>query len=58
MKISKIIEILQEAQEIYGDLPVSTWDGFVTGFKVDPCRDGCVPLNEEDVNELNIEFFC
>jgi len=58
MKISELISELQITKEIYGDLPLSTFDGFVYRIDLDPLVDGIAyPIDHSKVNEICIEIF-
>lgn len=57
MKISELIKNLEKAQQIYGDHPLTTYDGFVGEVKVSPAKDGiCYPLKKGSHNELGLEI--
>lgn len=57
MKISDLINQLQKAQEAYGDLPLTTFDGFIGEVRISPAKDGiCYPLEEGEQNEIGLEI--
>jgi len=57
MKISEIITKLENAKRQYGDLPVSTFDGFVSRVDLSPARDGVSsPLEDGQQNEICMEL--
>lgn len=57
MKISKLIKQLQEAQRELGDHPMTTFDGFISGIKLSPAKDGiCYPLKKGAHNEIGLEI--
>ena len=55
MKISEMIELLQDAQRKFGDHPVFTWDGEIADIRIDPGRDGAY-CKQEDANEISLEI--
>lgn len=57
MNISKLIKELEDAKRYYGDLPLTTYGGFITRVKISPAKDGIVyPLKEGEQNEIGIEI--
>lgn len=56
MKISDLIACLQDAKNSYGDMPVTTWDGFIERVRITPAKDGIVEPVEYH-NEIGIEIF-
>jgi hypothetical protein len=57
MKISKLIEQLTKAKDMYGDQPLTTYDGFIGEVKIRPAKDGIsYPLKEGKQNEIGIEI--
>lgn len=57
MKISKLIEKLEDVKSRYGDLPLTTFDGFVHAVKFTPAKDGiCYPLVPGEENEIGLEI--
>lgn len=57
MKISQLIKQLQEAQRQLGDHPMTTFDGFISGIKLSPAKDGiCYPLKKGAHNEIGIDI--
>jgi len=56
LKISELITELQSYQRRYGDLPLSTWDGFIHKVFIDPVNDGVRPIVDEKPNELSLDI--
>ena len=59
MKISGLINRLQDAMQKHGDLPVYTQEADVSRVEISPQRDGIVRITDgkqEEPNELYIEF--
>lgn len=57
MNISKMIKQLEEAKRQYGDLPMTTYGGFIESVKLTPAKDGvCYPLEKGEQNEIGIEI--
>lgn len=57
VKISELIKELQEAQDYYGDMPLTTYDGDIDEIKITAAKDGVAyPLVEGTHNELEIEI--
>jgi hypothetical protein len=58
MLISEFIKKLTIAQEKYGDVQLSTWDGVVSGVSLRCAVDGVFyPLKDEDINEISMEIY-
>lgn len=57
MKISELIKKLQNAKKHYGDMPLTTYDGYIGEVKITAAKDGIVyPLEAGTHNELGIEI--
>lgn len=58
IKISRLIELLQQHQERYGDHPVYTVDSDIADIKCYPCKDGVSSTTDgiqDDYDELVLE---
>lgn len=57
MNISDLIKKLEEAKRLYGDHPVTTWDGYVQMVKLTPAKDGVSsPIEPGSHNEISLEI--
>lgn len=57
MKINDLIKQLQKASKQHGNLPITTWDGYVGEVKIEPTVDGVsYPIDVNDINEISIEI--
>lgn len=57
MKVSELISELTTAVDLYGDLPVSTFDGSISSMLVTPIKDGRSIPSDVTPDEFSIEFF-
>ena len=57
MRISELIKHLEITKAQYGDLPLTTYDGFISRVKFTAAKDGiCHPLAKGGQNEVGIEI--
>ncbi len=56
MTLNELIKELQKHQEKSGDWRLSTWDGFIEGISLDPCKDGIVNVDPAEFNELSLDI--
>ena len=57
MLISEMIAELEKAKAEYGDMPLTTYDGFIGRVRFTPAKDGiCYPLKRGAHNELGFEI--
>tara|TARA_R100000655_G_scaffold46655_2_gene83629 strand:+ start:254 stop:472 length:219 start_codon:yes stop_codon:yes gene_type:complete len=57
MKASEMISELTAAIDLYGDLPVSTFDGDISSMLVTPLKDGSSIPSGDLPDTFSIEFF-
>lgn len=58
MKISEMIKALEDAKRENGDLPVTTFSGFIQSVRLTACKDGIsYPLKPGSQNEISMEIF-
>lgn len=55
MRIDTLIDQLAAVRKKHGNLPLSTWDGFVQHVRIEPSTDG-VLADPDTATELSLEI--
>jgi len=56
MKISDMIAKLQQAEQEFGDIELTTWDGVISHVTFQPAVDGVIGEASVAPNELGMEI--
>ena len=56
MTAKQLIRKIQKYVDEYGDLPLSTWDGFITNVRIEASNDGCILEEGEIADEFSLEI--